>query len=166
MNVIITYFFINPSGILMPLKWDCFKSERPLAKTSGTIVWFLLMHPRPHAFSIISDCTDWVRELILRSNCILHHLGWETRNDCFIDHWLSGYRAHWRSLKNKQDAKVSFYWSDAELVNLFAVGLWVIIYWTSCMLPTFVLRICRILWWSLDVFPHAYHSVRNMSGWS
>ncbi len=41
----------------------------------ATIVWFLSVHTRPCAFSIISDFA------ILRSNCVLHHLGWETRND-------------------------------------------------------------------------------------
>ncbi len=44
------------------------------------IVWFLSVHTRPCAFPIVSDFADEVTELILRSNCVLHHLGWETRN--------------------------------------------------------------------------------------
>lgn len=80
----------------------------------------------------------------------------------FIDPSLSGYRAHWRSLKNKQDAKVSFYWSDVELVNLFAVGLWVmnvldVLYCAHVHVKVGGLGSARyIIFWC---FSHGYHSV-------
>lgn len=85
---------------------------------------FYLMHTRPCAFFHYIRCCR--RGQRARPEIKLHFAPPGSREQKWQFYWPvgSGYHAHRRSLKNKQEAKACCYWLDIELVNLFAVVLW------------------------------------------